>query len=501
MRYRGPMSTFGTKSKPLDLLIVGAGLAGIGLAHHVHQRLPRWHWEILEEKEDLGGTWRTFRYPGIRSDSDMATYAYPFAPWRDRRALLDGSSILEYLRRVAERDGTVRHIRYGQRVVEANWIAEDALWELQIHAAHGGRFTRYAKRVHWATGYFTHEHGYQPVFPGEDCFQGRIIHPQQWPKDAELLGKRVVVIGSGATAITLVPSLVERGAEVVMLQRTPSWIAPLPNTDRIGMAWRGALPFAPRWAAAATLATHSVRDTAQVVLAKLAPRFFGAALHHLQRKFVSEEEIKRNFTPTYNPWTQRVCKSPDGDFFRAIGNGATVVTDRVEEFTEAGVRTAQHGVLEADIIVPATGLELQMLGGACLSLGGQPISISDRISYRGVMLDGVPNTSFSIGYFQASWTLRVDLVNRWLTGLWRDHPEVIVPTAPADVPQQDFITLKAGYVRRGVHRMPKQGSTLPWRFAQNYLVERAGFTGPGKYRDLRFGKEACAAVAAPAAQV
>ena len=488
----------GTLDNPLDLLIVGAGMSGVDLAHHVAAAFPRWSWEIHDVHDDLGGTWHTFRYPGIRSDSDMATFGFPFRPWPHRSTLGQGEQIKEYIRDTARECGALERMHLGSRITRADWDSREGLWRItSVGTGPDSSREIRARRVHFGSGYYSHAAGFRPEFPGEDDFSGQIIHPQQWPEDLEYAGRRFVVIGSGATAVTLVPALEELGAHVTMLQRTPTYVAPLPEKDAISAVWRRVLPSGPAHQAARF--THGARDMAQYVIAQRLPWVFTRALRLMQRRYISREQIREHFTPSYRPWDQRVCKAPDGDIFRAMRRGAEVVTGHIDRFTENGIRLRSGQELPADVIVTATGLELEAFGGGVLSIDDRVLDPADQTTYRGMMLAGVPNFSFTVGYVNASWTLRADMVSRYMVKLWRAGEKsgdtVYAPVPPARKGDRPLLDLDAGYVRRGAHRFPRQGTERPWTYVQNYLVEIPELAFGDQRRGMAFGDQITLATA------
>ncbi|MGV0869100.1 flavin-containing monooxygenase [Corynebacterium kalidii] len=475
----------GSPENPLDLLIVGAGLSGVDLAHHVSRNFPQWNWEIHDANDDLGGTWHTFTYPGIRSDSDMATYGFPFAPWPHDGTLGAGADIKEYIRDVARDCGALGRLHTGSWIRDANWRTDLGMYEVTAVTADDGR-TVHARRVHYASGYFVHGRGHRPEFPGEADFTGRIIHPQQWPGDLDCAGTRITVIGSGATAVTLVPALERLGAQVTMLQRSPTYVAPMPAVDTISAFWRKVLPEKRAYPVARL--THAVRDMAQHTVGQRAPWLFSRALRRMQLRYLDAGTIDRHFTPRHRPWEKRVCKAPDGDIFAALGGNARVVTDTVDRFTAGGVRVGSGEEIPADVVVTATGLDLQAFGGGTLSIDGRELPVNEQVFYRGMMLAGLPNFSFTVGYINGSWTLRSDLVSRYMVKLWKSGQEPYrpaAPTVPTDRPLFDFA---AAYLRRSADRFPRQGYASPWVYTQNYLRELLEFSFGDQRRDMVFGE-------------
>lgn len=458
-----------------DVLIIGAGLSGIAAGAYLNARCPQKRWAILEARDALGGTWDLFRYPGVRSDSDMFTFGFSFKPWTRGRTYAEGGEILTYLRESADECGVSPHIRYSRRVTAARWSSAEGRWTVEVHNPHTQEAERYTCAFLWGcSGYYRYDAGYTPDFPGADRFQGQVIHPQRWPEGLEVAGKRVVVIGSGATAVTLVPALAERGARVTMLQRTPTWVISQPGEDRVARWLRGRLPAA---------AVHEVGRWKSVLggvffywLAQQHPRQAERfLLEQLRESLGDSAEVERHFHPDYKPWDQRLCLVPDGDLFQALRSGrAQVVTDHIQTFTEGGIqlRSGQH--LDADLIVTATGLQLLWLGGATLEVDGAEIDPAQRMLYRGAMLDEVPNAAVTIGYTNASWTLRAELtcalVCRILNHMDAQGHTQCWPRRRSEQPtEHPILDLKSGYVQRARHLLPKQGGRAPWRVHQNYL--------------------------------
>lgn len=508
-----------TPERPLDLLIIGAGISGVDLGYHVNKNFPGWDWEIHDNHSDVGGTWHTVRYPGVRSDSDMATFNFPFYHWPHSGTLGQGGDIQRYIRDAATHAGVMEHVHLRSRVDSVDWRSEHSLYRVETVRTSGEagatepvrgedgreqRRTIWARRVHFATGYFVHGAGYRPPFPGEEDFSGQIIHPQQWPEGLDVRGKSVAVIGSGATAISLIPALVDGGAQVTMVQRTPTYIAPLPDVDVITKVWTAVLP--QRVGVPVARANHALRDEVQYLLAQHTPWLFSTALRVMQRRFVSSAEIREHFTPPYKPWDQRVCRAPDGDFFQALKRGGRVVTGKIDRFTPSGIRLASGEEIPADVIVSATGMNLQAFGSIDVRVDGVPTDMSKHVTYRGVLLSGLPNASFSIGYFNASWTLRAELVAKYLMRLWKTGESLYVPVVPQGRMDRDLWEMESGYVRRGMHQFPTQGDEAPWRYEQNYPLEFKELGYGDLRRDMAFGADVAAHVgelggrtAAPAA--
>lgn len=481
----------GSPDAPLDLLIVGAGMSGIGLAHHVSENFPEWEYEIHDTHDDLGGTWHLFQYPGIRSDSDMASFSFPFRPWPHKGTLGQGNDIKEYTRDVARDAGALERLHLKSWVKDSDWRTDLNLYRITVVGEAGERIV-WARRVHYASGYYSHAKGFRPDFPGEEKFTGEIVHPQHWPSDIGYKDKKFVVIGSGATAITLIPAIANAGAHVTMLQRTPSYIAPLPEVDIISGIWGTLIP---NDALAFRMArfNHASRDMAQFVIAQNAPWVFKQALRAMQRIFLPSKTIKEHFNPPYRPWDQRVCKAPNGDIFQSIRDGqADVVTDTIESFTENGILLTSGKEIEADVIVTATGLELESYGGGSLSIDGEKLSIPDQVAFRGMMLAGIPNMSFTVGYVNASWTLRADMVAKYMIKLWKSGHEFYAPEIPAGRANRMLLDFEAGYIKRGGHRFPKQGDGDPWEYIQNYLSEIPNLTFGDQNKAMAFDGDALA---------
>lgn len=477
----------------LDVLIVGAGLSGIGAAAEILRQFPRKKIAILESRERLGGTWDLFRYPGVRSDSDMYTLGYKARPWRKAQSIVDGPSILSYLRETAEESGVAGMIQYGKRVETADWASDRCEWTVSVRSADGTSTTLRSKFLHLCTGYYSYTEAYRPSFEGEADFRGQIIHPQFWPENLDYSGKRIVVIGSGATAVTLVPALAEKAAHVTQLQRTPSYVVNRPGDDPWARVLGKVLP--------ATLVYPLVRWKHILVssffykIARKYPRQFGARLVELAAAELPKDfDVRKHFKPAYNPWDQRVCAAPDGDIFRAIRKGhVSVVTDTIEKFVPEGIRLASGAVLPADIVVTATGLKVQPLGDIQISLDGKAADFSDTMVYRGAMLSGIPNLVLTFGYTNASWTLRADLIAayvcRLLKHLDRHGFDYAMPVRDSSVGEMPFIDFNSGYVLRALDRLPKQGDRFPWRVHQTYLRD-LGVTRFSKLTDpaLKFGR-------------
>jgi cation diffusion facilitator CzcD-associated flavoprotein CzcO len=459
----------------LDVLVVGAGLSGIAAGHYLQSECPWASYAILEARDAIGGTWDLFRYPGVRSDSDMFTLGYSFRPWDGENSIADGPSILRYIEDTAAAEGIDRKIRLRHRVVRADWSTDDARWVVTVERTDTGEsLQQSAGFLFSCSGYYRYDHGYLPAFAGMDRFRGTIVHPQAWPEDLDCTGRRVVVIGSGATAVTLVPSLAARAAHVVMLQRSPSYIASIPMKAPILELLRKTM--SRRRAGAVMRWTLAVGTQMFYQLSQRRPRLVKRMLRRaLERQLPAGYDIDTHFTPRYDPWDQRLCAAPDGDFFRAIREGsASVVTDRIETFTESGLRLVSGAELAADVIVTATGLEMLFLGGIELTVDGKKVDLPSLLVYKGMMLEGVPNLAMAIGYTNASWTLKCELtcayVCRLLEHMRRSGRRQCTPlNHDPSVSPRPLLALSSGYVQRAADRFPKQGSRFPWQVHQSYL--------------------------------
>ena len=458
----------------LDVLLVGAGLSGIGAAVHLQQRLPGRSYAVLESRESLGGTWDLFRYPGIRSDSDMYTLGYRFKPWTAEKAIADGPAILDYVQETAREYGVDRHIRYSRRVARAEWSTEQARWTVRIERTDTGEHEQLTCDFLWScSGYYRYDEGYTPTFDGLEDFAGTVVHPQHWPEALDYAGKKVVIIGSGATAVTLAPSMAQTAGSVTILQRSPTYILAMPGVDRLASVVRRRLPAGPAYAV--TRWKNILVSTGVYQLCQRRPDLMRRVIRKGTVAQLPEGyPVDTHFKPAYNPWDQRLCLVPDGDLFRAIRHGEVeMVTDHVDRFTPAGIRLRSGEELEADVVVTATGLNLRAFGGIDFVVDGEPVDLTTTMAYKGMMLSGVPNFAYVIGYTNASWTLKADLVSeyvcRLLTHLDEHDLRVAVPERDPDVDEEPFLDFAAGYVLRSLDELPKQGSRAPWKLRMNYL--------------------------------
>ncbi|MCC3264834.1 alpha/beta fold hydrolase [Arthrobacter gengyunqii] len=488
-----------TETEHLDVLIIGAGLSGIGAACRLRQDHPGRSIALLESRGRPGGTWDLFRYPGIRSDSDLYTFGYDFRPWLEEKAIADGPSILSYLKETAAQYGVDTLIRYHHKVISADWSSRDARWTITVErtrtpeAGQDGAPAEpvgTAETLHltagWifnAAGYYRYEEGYTPEILGREHFAGRIVHPQHWPEDLDVSGKRIAVIGSGATAVTLVPALAELGARVTMIQRTPTYILPIPAEDPIARRLRGVV--GPERTGKIMAEVSARRQRAIWAFCQRWPNLARKLIRGIQAKVLPEDfDLDTHLNPSYRPWDQRLCAVPDADFFTALSNGsATMVTGQTAAFTDRGLRLASGDEVEADVVVTATGLALRILGGVDLRLDGVPVNLAETVAYRGVMLSGIPNMAFAVGYTNASWTLKVGLLTRWFSRLLARMDQLghtaAVPVAPAGMATRPLLDFGAGYIQRSMADLPRQGTQAPWLMTMNFLADR---------RDLQKGE-------------
>lgn len=478
-----PGNADGTSGEHFDVLIVGAGLAGIGGACHLQQRCPGKSYAILEARSGLGGTWDLFRYPGIRSDSDMYTLGYGFRPWAEGSSIADGPAILRYVEETAEEYGVTPKIRFNHRVVRAEWSTRLSRWTVEAKRSDRGETVRFTCGfLYVCSGYYRYDEGYSPEFPGSERFAGQVVHPQHWPEELDYEGKRVVVIGSGATAVSLAPPLSER-AQVTMLQRSPGYMISIPARDPVAGAARRVLP--DRLAYSLVRWKNVSRQTAFYLLCRSSPKLGKWYLRRgVRRELPAGYDLDTHFKPRYDPWDKRLCVVADGDLFEAVSSGrVAVVTDRIDTFTEAGIRLASGAELEADIIVTATGLNMLFLGGIEVVVDGSSVDLPEAVAYKGMMLDGVPNFAFAVGYTNASWTLKVDLTAQYLCRLLAHmdaagHDSCLPHLTDSSMAVESLFRVSSGHVRRSLQELPKQGSKAPWRSRMNYALDLA---------ELRFG--------------
>jgi monooxygenase len=480
-----------------DVIIVGSGLSGIDAAYHLQASCRGKSFVILESRDAIGGTWDLFRYPGIRSDSDMFTFGYPFRPWESNAAIADGESIRTYIRETAEAYGIDRKIRFRHRVKSASWSSADARWTIEVERGDEREPVRFTCHFLFScTGYYDYAKGYAPEFPGAGKFAGRIIHPQQWPQTLDYTGKRVVVVGSGATAVTIVPVIAEKAAHVTMLQRSPTYIVARPSQDAFARMLRRRLP------------TRMAYAIARWYYVLFGIYFFGLCrrkpeavknwiISQASLQLGADYDVKTHLTPDYNPWRQRLCLAPDADFFHVIKAGkADIVTDQIATFTESGIRLQSGRELAADIIVTATGLNLMLLGGIQVAVDGKPVKFSERTNFKGVMFSDIPNLFAVFGYTNASWTLKADLSCAYAARLInlmdrRGYAACTPRLRDLSVKPEPLIDFSSGYVLRAIDQLPRQGSKKPWKLYQNYVRDllslRFGSVGDGALEFARQG--------------
>jgi len=462
----------------VDVLVVGAGLSGIGAGYYLQTSCPTKSYTILEGRHASGGTWDLFRYPGVRSDSDMYTLGYRFRPWPGAQAIADGPSILEYVRDTAKTYGIDKKVRYNHRVKRASWSSRDKQWTVEAQSPNGRVFEIVCRFIYLCTGYYDYENGYTPEFKGTADFKGRIVHPQKWPHDLIYEDKQVVVIGSGATAVTLVPAMAEKAAHVTMLQRSPTYVVNLPSKDKIALWLRKHLP--ERYAYFLTRWKNVFISLGFYALARVNPDFFKRMVAKGVRHQLGPDYDLKHFTPKYNPWDQRLCLVPDANLFNSIREGrASVVTDEIDQFTSSGISLKSGRDIHADIIVTATGLNMKLMAGLELIVDGKPVDLSKTMAYKGMMFSDVPNLASAFGYTNASWTLKCDLTGEYVCklinhmdrfGYAQCTPRRNDPT----VNEEPVLTFSSGYVQRALPGLPKQGSKRPWRLRQNYALDLLG---------------------------
>jgi monooxygenase len=476
-----------TAATTVDDLIIGAGLSGIGTAHHLQSKLPGKSYAVLESRGAIGGTWDLFRYPGIRSDSDMYTLGYNFRPWTGEKSIADGAEIRRYIEDTARDGGIDEHIRFHHKVVSAEWSSRSSTWTVTalrtIPDVGEETVVFTASFLMCCSGYYDYDKGFTPDFEGIEDYSGTVVHPQQWPEDLDYKGKKVVVVGSGATAITLAPNLARDAEHVTLLQRSPSYIMSLPSKDSIALALRKYLP--SRAAYSVTRVKNAVTAIGMYMLCQRYPKFMKKQIRKLQTGWLPEGyDLDTHFTPKYNPWDQRLCLVPDNDLFRSIRkNEVEIVTDHIDRFTGSGIALKSGEHLDADVVVTATGLNLVAFGHVDISVDGTKVDLTETMAYKGMMLTDVPNFAFVVGYTNASWTLKADLVSDYVVRLIEHmddngYREVRLDR-DSSVGEEPFLDFAAGYVLRAVDTFPKQGSIAPWRLRMNY------------FRDLpmlRFGK-------------
>jgi monooxygenase len=466
------------KTSEVDVLIIGAGISGIGTAYHLQKHCPNKSYAIIEARSEVGGTWDLFRYPGIRSDSDMFTFGFNFKPWRSPKAISPGQDIKRYISEAATENGITKQILFGHKVISADWDSKSAKWHTEIRNIQTGMSYQYISQFFFSgAGYYNFDKGYTPDFKGVESFSGDVIHPQHWPKNLDYAGKNVIVIGSGATAVTLVPAMAATAGHVTMLQRSPTYIASRPEKDVFANIMRRYLP--AKVAYSLSRWNKILQGMFMYSMARRRPEAAKKAIRDSVIDALGEDyPVDKHFKPNYQPWDQRACLVPDGDLFKAIKSGsASIVTENIDSFTATGIKLQTGEVLAADIIVTATGLNLEILGSYELSVDNKPFNVADSYCYKGMMLSGLPNFAFSMGYTNASWTLKSDLVGQYVCRLIKHMDKhqyhYCQPVLPMNgIEPQPFIDFTSGYITRALDKMPKQGQDKPWRLNQNYILDR-----------------------------
>jgi monooxygenase len=477
----------------LDVLIIGAGLSGIGAARHLQKLCPTKQWRIWEARDAIGGTWDIFRYPGVRSDSDMHTLGYAFKPWRGTQAMADGPSILQYIREAADETGVTQYIDFEHRVVSADWSTEHACWRVTAQLADGSTRTQETRFLYMCGGYYSYAKGHQPHFDGQENYQGGLVYPQFWPTSLSYVNKRVVVIGSGATAVTIVPAMANDAAHVTMLQRSPSYVVTRPAKETWGVWLDGFLPFDlgyrfVRW-------RNILQGILYFQLARRKPQFFKHYLIRMVQQALGRDyDVATHFTPRYWPWDQRVCAVPDGDLFKQIRQGKVgVETGQIARFETDGIRLQDGRFMQADIVVVATGLQLNVLADVAIHVDGKPFVAGDALAYKGMMLSDLPNVFVAFGYTNASWTLKADLTANFVCRLFKFMDKrgyrFVSPQHDPAQSTQPFLDFTSGYVQRASAMLPKQGAASPWRVHQNYVMDLLALRF-GRFEDgvLRFDR-------------
>ncbi|WNB16918.1 flavin-containing monooxygenase [Marivirga arenosa] len=481
------------ENKLYDVLIIGAGISGIGMGYWLNKKCPEKNYKILEARNKIGGTWSLFQYPGVRSDSDMFTFGYRFKPWNDPQSISSGDKILKYLKSTTAENNIDDNILFNHKMTTANWSDEAKCWELKVETKEGN-LTYTCKFLSICTGYYDYKESYRPTFENENDFEGKIVVPQFWPKDLDYTGKKVAIVGSGATAVTLVPSMVKGGAEhVTMIQRSPTYIMNLPNRNQMFISLKKYISL--KWAYKVTRWKNIALQMLSFGLSRVFPKWMKDMLIKAAAKQLPEGyPVDKHFNPTYNPWDQRLCVVPDGDLFSVIKEGkASVATDQISHFTKTGISLKSGDQIDADIIVLATGLKVLLLGGAALSVNGELAKINQSMIYKGMMVSNIPNLIYAFGYTNASWTLKVDLTANYLCKLLKymdKHSyEVVIPHEENAASNESFLNLNSGYIERAKEILPKQGKRRPWRVYQSYLVDMLA-TRFGKVKDkaLQFEK-------------
>jgi monooxygenase len=459
-----------------DVVVVGAGLSGISAAYYLQKKCPNKTFTILERREQIGGTWDLFRYPGIRSDSDMFTLGFSFKPWPTNKSIAPGDSIRKYVTETAKENGIEKHIQFQQKLVSSSWSSEDAKWTLDIEQSDGSTQKIRTGFVMSCTGYYNYDEAYTPDFEGAENFKGQVVHPQFWPDNFDYAGKKVVVIGSGATAVTLVPAMTDKAAHVTMLQRSPTYMASLPTEDKLANTLRRTLP--NKLAYSITRTKNILMGAGFFKMSRSRPEMMKSLLlKGVASQLKDKSLVKKHFTPSYNPWDQRICAVTDGDMFKGINKGnISLVTDHIDKFTEGGIQLKSGETLDADIVVTATGLVLKNPGDTPIFVDGKKVDFPNSFTYKGMMVSDVPNMSNTTGYTNASWTLKADLINAYVCRLLNRMDKskqdyCVARVSNPDMASELSLDFSSGYVQRSVHLLPKQGNENPWRLFQNYFLD------------------------------
>lgn len=459
----------------VDVLIVGAGISGIGMAVHLRKECPTKSFVMIERRDDIGGTWNLFQYPGIRSDSDMHTLGFVFEPWTEQKSIADGPSIINYLHRIKHKYDLESHIRFGHKMLAASWSSDEARWTVTLEKSDGSRVMMYANFLYMGSGYYDYDQPYDAQIPGIENFVGDVIHPQFWPQDYDYSGKKVVIIGSGATAVTLVPVLAQTAAHVTMLQRTPTWYASAPSRDFIANSLRKILP--DEWAYKITRWKNVKLQDITFRMARNNPKKIIKKLEKPMKKELGDKYVKSDYTPPYGPWEQRLCLVPDGDMFKAIAAGkADLKTGHIDQVTASGIKLKSGETIDADLIVTATGLKLAMAGKVDFTVDGKPVHWPDHFYYKGCMFSNVPNLAIVFGYLNASWTLKADIVSayacRVINHMDASATRIANPRLLEDPPEDQLFDFSSGYIKRSINELPRNGTAMPWRLNQDYLFDK-----------------------------
>ncbi|MEH6792314.1 flavin-containing monooxygenase [Parasphingorhabdus sp.] len=464
-----------TAAESVDVLIVGAGISGIGMAVHLRDKCPGKSFALVERRDEIGGTWNLFQYPGIRSDSDMHTLGFKFEPWTEQKAIADGPSIMDYLHRIKAKHDLEKHIRLGHKVLSASWSSEEARWTVTAEKGDGSRVVMHANFLYVGAGYYDYDEPYDAQIKGLGQFSGEVVHPQFWPKDLDYAGKKVVIIGSGATAVTIVPVLAEKAAHVTMLQRTPTWYFARPAKDRLANFLRRIMP--EMWAYRLIRWKNVKMQDLTFKMARDKPDRVISKLEKPLKKALGDKYVKEDYTPPYGPWEQRLCLVPDSDMFKAIANGsAEVKTGRIATVTERGITLESGETLDADVIVTATGLKLAVAGKVAFEVDGKPVHWPDHYYYKGCMFSDIPNLAIVFGYLNASWTLKADIVSefacRVINHMDATATRIANPVPQGALQQEELFDFSSGYLRRAIDELPRNSTAMPWKLNQDYLFDR-----------------------------